>query len=89
MAKEPINVVQVESWLDFSREQPGFTGCLIDKQGDIAWYKDGKFHREDGPAICFFESSHKAWYLNGNGYTEKEWKLKVRKIKFEKHFSDN
>jgi hypothetical protein len=32
--------------------------------GDRYWYKDGEYHREDGPAV---EMSHgyKAWYLNG------------------------
>ena len=28
------------------------------------WYKDGKLHREDGPAVIW-DSGHKEWYQNG------------------------
>ena len=40
-------------------------GKYKDKYGNIRWYKDGKYHREDGPAIIEKDGS-KAWYLNGN-----------------------
>ena len=39
--------------------------------GDKWWYLNGKYHREDGPAV---ESANgtKLWYLNGKQLTEKE-----------------
>ena len=66
------------------------------------WYKNGEYHREDGPAIeC--ESGSKAWYRNGyrhredgpavvykNGY--KEWwinGIKLTEDEFNKKKGDN
>jgi len=39
--------------------------------GDKVWYLNGKFHREDGPAL---ESANgnKYWYLNGEHITKEE-----------------
>lgn len=58
-------------------------GLIIGSNGTIAWYLNGKFHKEDGPAIEYTHGT-KGWYLNGkrhrldgpalewsNGY--KEW----------------
>jgi len=38
--------------------------CREDVKGNKFWYKRGKLHREDGPAIEF-ANGHKAWYRNG------------------------
>ena len=48
--------------------------------GDKVWYLNGKFHREDGPAL---ESANgnKYWYLNGEHITEEEHKRRTSKIK--------
>ena len=35
-----------------------------EKNGDVYWYKDDLFHREDGPAIEW-EGGTKEWYANG------------------------
>ena len=35
--------------------------------GDKFWFKDGKFHREDGPAREYADGS-KEWYLNGQNH---------------------
>ena len=37
--------------------------------GDKYWYLNGKFHREDGPAIEL-ASCDKYWYLNGKTHRE-------------------
>ena len=37
------------------------------------WYKDGRLHREDGPAIEYANGS-KHWYLNGKRVTRAEHK---------------
>ena len=43
--------------------------------GDKFWYKNGKFHREDGPAIEFSDGS-KFWYKNGE-YHRKDGPAKI------------
>jgi hypothetical protein len=41
--------------------------------GSQFWYKDGKHHREDGPAIIYSDG-RQYWYLNGKEYSEEKWK---------------
>ena len=41
----------------------------IDNKGNKEWYLNGKFHREDGPAIERANGS-KAWYINGKLHRE-------------------
>ena len=43
---------------------------------------NGKFHREDGPAIIF--SGREYWYLNGIKYSKQEHK-KIMRLKKLKH----
>ena len=63
---EPI---KVESWEEYIADHPTFTGSLSNSGNNIAWYKNGKRHREDGPAIeCL--SGYKAWYQNGKRHRE-------------------
>jgi hypothetical protein len=61
MNTKPIKVESMDVYIE---KHPSFTGCLINKKGDMAWFKNGKCHREDEPA---FEDSkgYKAWYKNG------------------------
>jgi len=40
-----------------------------DNDGDVFWYLNGEFHREDGPAIEYANGS-KYWYLNGKHHRE-------------------
>jgi len=51
--------------------------------GDKEWFLNGEMHREDGPAI---ENNNgiKQWWLNDNPYTEKDWKIEMRKRKLKK-----
>ena len=48
-------------------------GRYVDKNGDICWYKEGLFYRENGPTIERDDGS-KEWFLNGIEYTEEEYK---------------
>jgi hypothetical protein len=59
-----VKPIKVKDWLAYLTEHPNFTGCLIDKDNDKVWYKDGKLHREDGPAFEYVDGST-FWYLNG------------------------
>lgn len=36
----------------------------VDHMGNERWYLNGRFHREDGPAIIYARGA-KRWYLNG------------------------
>ena len=37
--------------------------CITDSDGTKRWKLNGKYHREDGPAIEY-PNGYKAWYLN-------------------------
>ena len=41
-----------------------FTGVVKDKDNTIAYFLNGQYHREDGPAIEW-ANGIKKWYLNG------------------------
>lgn len=41
-----------------------FTGIITSPDGTKRWYKNGKLHREDGPAIEWARGS-KHWYIEG------------------------
>ena len=43
--------------------------CRVDERGNKHWLLNGKWHREDGPAIEFADGT-KAWYLNGELHRE-------------------
>jgi len=44
--------------------------CTTDKDGNKYWYnKEGKYHREDGPAIEWADGSN-AWYINNKLHRE-------------------
>ena len=64
----------------FVRTHPNFTGCLKDKFYTTAYYKNGKVHREDGPAVIE-DQGEQFWCLEGEEYTEQEHRLKVRQMK--------
>ena len=46
-----------------------YTGIVEWENGDKYWYKNGNFHREDGPAIERANGS-KEWWINGNLHRE-------------------
>ncbi len=49
-------------WRDTVHNLPD--GSYIDKEGDVCYVKDGKRHREDGPAVTL-ASGYKFWYKDG------------------------
>jgi len=56
---------------------PLLNGHIVDTQGTHWWYRDGKHHREDGPAIVRVDET-KVWYFNDEWLgknTEGFWKL--------------
>ena len=58
----------------------------------IHFYKNGKYHREDGVARINLYINEKLWYYKGeyygvtNDFTNKTWKKKVKQLKREEKF---
>ena len=49
---------------------PGnFTGVIIWGGKDKEWYKNGVFHRDDGPAVEW-ANGYKEWFINGKLHRE-------------------
>ena len=42
---------------------------VVDDTGNQFWYLDGKYHREDGPAVVY-ANGYQYWYLNGKSHRE-------------------
>ena len=59
--------VDVDWFLDFF-DCP-FTGTLTYPQGSREWYRNGKLHREDGPALERSDGT-KEWYKEGRLHRE-------------------
>ena len=70
------------------------TNIEIDKDGTIRYYKNGKLHNDNGPAIEYVNTS-KAWLINGQFHRldgpaveyldgSKEWWVNGKYIKSEK-----
>jgi len=61
-----MKTIKISSWLNVPEN---FTGVVEYSDGSKYWYKNGKLHREDGPAI---ENSNgtKEWYKEGNLHRE-------------------
>jgi hypothetical protein len=83
--QEQINSVYIDDpslingidWLKWTKDNK-YTGTAVASNGATHWFKDGKRHREDGPASMFPEGVE--YYLNGIGRTKEEFmKLTQRK----------
>ena len=60
--------------MKLSKEQQEFWDVLhltrkVEADGTICWLKNGKYHREPGPAIIY-PSGAKYWYKNGSLHRE-------------------
>jgi hypothetical protein len=61
-----LEIVKVNNWRNFPKT---FTGIVETPNGDKFWYKDGKLHKEDGPAIDCIDGSRK-WWIEGKLHRE-------------------
>jgi hypothetical protein len=56
-----METIKVKSWDDI----PGdFTGVAEFLNNSKEWFKEGKWHREDGPAVEHI-NGYKEWWVNG------------------------
>jgi hypothetical protein len=49
----------------------------VSENGDKRWYLNGKFHREDGPAIEYADGT-KYWFINDQPLTEAEFNTRTK-----------
>ena len=64
-----IKEIEVEEWLSIDE------GIQKHRFNDrIEYKKNYELHREDGPAVEYFDNIGNQYYLNGKKYTEDEWK---------------
>jgi len=55
-----MRTIKVADWEEIPEN---YTGIVEWSDGDKEWFKNGKLHREDGPARI---TSHEDFFLNGN-----------------------
>ena len=80
-----ITKTELLSW-KYIAKFPKFTGILIDRHGDKFWYKKGKCHRDEGPAVESADGD-KWWFLHGKRMSKEEHKRRVRIKKLESFLS--
>ncbi len=56
-----MQVIKIEDWEEVPKD---YTGIVEHLNGSKWWILNGKWHREDGPAIIKPDGT-KRWYLNG------------------------
>jgi len=61
-----MKTIKVKSYKEIPKN---FTGVVEYPNGSKIWYKEGDYHREDGPAVEFL-SGYKEWYINGFRHRE-------------------
>ncbi len=67
-----MKTIKIKFWSEVPKN---FTG-IVECENSKCWFKEGKFHREDGPAREFYDGIN-LWYKDGNVHREdgpaKEW----------------
>ena len=55
--------------------------AVIYKDGDMHWYRHGRYHRDDGPAWLWPSEGIEEWYKDGKRYEPSAHELMVWKMK--------
>jgi hypothetical protein len=61
-----MKTIRVNSVIEIPKD---YTGIVEYSYGTKYWYKEGKLHREDGPAIEYTDG-YKEWWIDGVQYSE-------------------
>lgn len=61
-----MKTIKVNNWKDIPKN---FTGIVEFSDGDKFWYKEGKLHRDDGPAVEWTNGDEE-WYKEGKLHRE-------------------
>lgn len=59
-------------------ENPAVTTAGAPLKQYLIWFKEGKIHRETGPAVYSFGGCSE-WWLEGKQYSYEEWKKILNK----------
>ena len=59
-----MKTLKINSYLEIPKD---FTGIAECPNGTKVWYKEGKRHREDGPAVIYSGGGNQ-WWIDGNWY---------------------
>jgi len=87
--------ITVKYWHEVSKD---YTGHVKFVNGNQYWYKNGKRHREDGPAVIYTNGTQ-YWYKNGKHHREdgpaiiyangtQEWYLNDKKYSRENYYRE-
>ena len=68
-----MNVIKVKKWNDIPQ---GYTGIIEWEDGDKGWCKNGKPHREDGPARIY-KDGYKEWWLDSQSIHKSIYKINL------------
>jgi len=68
-----------------SNENRSIHDIIVDNERSKYYYNNGKRHRENGPAIIYYNGDVR-WYLNGIKYSFEEWIEKTSLTDEEKIF---
>ena len=66
-----MNIIKVKTWNNVPHD---YTGIVEWESGTKIWFKNGKRHRENGPA-WIYKNKIKSWYLDGNCIWNSDLKL--------------
>ncbi len=61
-----MKTIKVRKWEDVPEN---FTGIAVNIFGTKYWFKNGKLHREDGPA-CEYTDGSKYWWFEDKPYEQ-------------------
>jgi hypothetical protein len=61
-----MKTIKINSLLEIPEN---YTGIAESSNGNKWWFKEGKYHREDGPAVEY-PNGTKCWYKNGKLHRE-------------------
>jgi hypothetical protein len=69
-----------EWWVNGEKHRTG-APAVEHSDGSTEWWKNGVQHREDGPAVEWAaDEDLKQWYLNGQEFSEAEYKTELCKL---------
>ena len=67
-----MKIIKLKSWNDIPKEYTGIVELTTAE--NYFWFKNGKVHREDGPA-WISKNDYKEWYLDGKGICNSSYKF--------------
>ena len=67
---------------DYSEIPKGFTGIVEFSNGTKSWYKNGKRHRENAPAIIY-SNGKTEWWINNKFFKKSQNKILIKNLEID------